>query len=77
MGQQPERRRKNRTYPEPPEGDYHIPSNEDSLSPCRKKKRNDDNLQGEFRKIKSPTYEGEMNTGEKAKEWLLGMREYF
>ena len=51
--------------PEPPERDFHSPSSDDSLSPCKKKQRNDDNLQGEFRNIKSPTYEGEMNTGEK------------
>ena len=29
---------------EPLEGEYHIPSSNDSLSPCRKKQRNDDNL---------------------------------
>ena len=77
MGQQPERRRKRRTYPEPLEGDYHSPSSDDSLSPWRNIQRNDDNLQGEFRKIKAPTYEGEMNTRDKAKEWLLGMTKYF
>ena len=30
--------------PEPPEGEYHSTSNDDSLSPCRKKQRNDDNI---------------------------------
>ena len=50
--------------PKPPERDYHNPSSDDSLSPSRKKRRNDDNLQGEFRKKKSPTYEGDMNTRE-------------
>ena len=39
--------------------------------------RSDDSLQGEFQKIRSLTYEGEVNTGEKAKEWLLGMSKYF
>ena len=29
-----------------------------------------------FRKIKAPTYEGEMNIGEKVEEILLGMRKY-
>ena len=48
-----------------------------SLSPCRKKQRNDKNLQGEFRKIKSPTYEGEVNTWEKVEEGILGMSKYF
>ena len=51
-----------------PEGDHHSLSSDDSLSRCRKKLRNDDNIQGEFRKIKSQTYEGEMNIGEKAEE---------
>ena len=59
---------------EPLEGDYHTISSDDSFSPSRNKLRNDGNLQGEFQKIKSPTYEGEMNTGEKAEERLLGMR---
>ena len=63
--------------PEPPERYYHNLSSDNYLSPCRKKQRNDENLQGEFRKIKSPTYEIEMNTREKAKEWLIGMRKYF
>ena len=27
--------------------------------------------------MKSPTYEREMNTGEKDEEWLLGMNKYF
>ena len=43
---------------EHPKRDYHSPSSDDSRSPCRKKHRNHDNLQGKFRKIKSPTYEG-------------------
>ena len=30
--------------PEAPEGDYHSISSDDSLSPCRKKLRNDDNI---------------------------------
>ena len=58
--------------PEPPERDYHSVSSDDSLSPCRKKQRNEDNLQGEFKKIKSPTYEREMNVGEKDEEWIIG-----
>ena len=40
-------------------------------------RRNDDNHQGEFRKIRAPTYEGEVNMGEKDEEWLLGMSKYF
>ena len=32
-----------------------------------------DSLQGDFRKIRASTYEGEVKTGEKAEELLLGM----
>ena len=63
--------------PEATKGYHHSPTSGDSLSPQRKRKRSDDNLQGEFRKIRASTYEGEVNTGEKAKEWLLGMSKYF
>ena len=63
--------------PKAPKADHHNPSSDDSLSPQRKKQRSNDSLQGEFRKIRAPTYEGEVNTGEKAKEWLLGMNKYF
>ena len=62
---------------EPSKIDYHSLSSDNSLSPSTKKQRNDDNRQGEFRKIRNPTYEGEMNTGEKDEEFLLGMRKYF
>ena len=55
-------------------GDHHSPTIDDSLSPRRKKQRSDDSLQGEFQKIRAPTYEGEVSTVEKAEEWLLGMR---
>ena len=48
-----------------PEKKYHSFSSEGSLSRYRKRHKNDDNLQGEFQKIKSPTYEGGINTGEK------------
>ena len=68
---------KEKHTPKPPEGDYHSLSSDDSLSPCIKKLRNDYNIKGEFRKIKSPTYEEEMNTWEKVEEWILGMRKYF
>ena len=63
--------------PEAPKGDHHSPSNDDSLSLGKRKQISDDNLQGEFRKIRSPTYEGEVNLGIKDKEWLLGMSKYF
>ena len=59
------------------EGDHHSPSSDDSLYPQRKKQRRNDSIQGEFRKIRAPTYEGEVNTREKAEEWLLGISKYF
>ena len=77
MGHHPKGRGKEECTLELLERYYHNLSSDNSLSPCRKKQRNDDNLQGEFRKIKSPTYEEEMNIGEKYEEWLLGMSKYF
>ena len=62
---------------EAPKGDHHSPSSDVSLSPRIKKQRSYDSLQGDFRKIRAPTYEGEVKTGEKDQEWLLGMRKYF
>ena len=58
-------------------GDHHSPSSDDSLSPRRKKQRSHDSLWGEFRKIRAPTYEGEVNTRKKDEEWLLGISKYF
>ena len=63
--------------PELPERDCHGLSNDNSISPCRKRQKIHDNLQGEFWKIKAPTYEGEMNIKERVEWWLLGMRKYF
>jgi hypothetical protein len=36
-----------------------------------------DSLQGELRKIKPPSFDGENKKGEDAEAWLLGMRKYF
>jgi hypothetical protein len=36
-----------------------------------------DSLQGELRKIKAPSFDGENKKREYAEEWLLGMRKYF
>ena len=63
--------------PEAPKGYHHSPSSDDSLSPQRKKQRSNDRLQREFRTIRAPTYEGEVNMGEKVEEWLLGTSKYF
>ena len=59
------------------EEEYQSSSSDGSPSPCKKTQKNDDILQGEFRKIKAPNYEGEMNTEEKTEEFLLGMNKYF
>ena len=63
--------------PEATKGDPHSLASDDSLSPRRKRQRSDNSLQGEFQKIRAQTYEGELNTGEKDEEWLLGMSKYF
>jgi hypothetical protein len=34
-------------------------------------------LQGELRKIKPPSFDGENRMGEDVESWLLGMRKYF
>ena len=73
----PREEEKQEHTPEPLEGESHSPSSDDSLSPCRKKPRSDDNIQGEFRKIRAPTYEGGVYIGEKVEEWLLGMNKIF
>ena len=73
----PRKERKEAHTPKRLEEVYHSPSSDNSLSPCRKKQRSDGNIPGDFRKIRASTYEREVNTGEKSKEWLLGMRKYF
>ena len=42
--------------PKATKGDHHSPTSDDSFSPQRKKQRSDDSLQGEFQKIRAPTY---------------------
>jgi hypothetical protein len=49
------------------------------LSPVRKHKRRSgvNELQGEMRNIKPPTFGGEHKKYEDAREWMLGMRKDF
>ena len=61
----PREEEKEERTPEAPKGDHHSPSSDDSLSPRIKKQRSNDSLQGEFQKIRAPTYAGEVNIGEK------------
>ena len=44
-------------------GDHHNPASDDSFSPQKERQRSDDSLQGEFQRIRAPTYEGEVNMG--------------
>jgi hypothetical protein len=34
-------------------------------------------LQGELKRLKPPTFDGEHRKGEEVEAWLLGMRKYF
>ena len=67
-------------------------SNEESVKHNRKKqdssKTNDDNknknkyrqykeIYGEFKKIKPPMFNGEIEKGEEVEAWLFGMKKYF
>jgi hypothetical protein len=52
------------------------PSAEDKTKPDRKRKQVD-HLEGEFKKIKPVTFDGESRKGEEAKAWLLDIKKYF
>jgi hypothetical protein len=49
------------------------------VSPVSHKRRKQeiDNLQGELRKIKPPSFDGEREREDDAKSWLLGLKRYF
>jgi hypothetical protein len=52
------------------------PSAEDKTIPDKKRKQAD-HLEGEFIKIKPPTFDGKYRTGEEAEAWLLDIKKYF
>jgi hypothetical protein len=52
------------------------PSAEDRTKTDRKRKQVD-HLEGEFKKIKPATFDGESMTGEEAEAWLLDIKKYF
>jgi hypothetical protein len=52
------------------------PSAEDKTIPDRKRKQTD-HLEGEFKKIKPTTFDGESRTGEESEAWLLDIKIYF
>ena len=43
----------------------------------KKKYRPYEEILGEFKKIKPPSFNGETKKGEEAESWLSGMRKYF
>ena len=42
-----------------------------------RKRKQLDHLEGEFKKIKPATFDGESRTGEEAEAWLLDIKKYF
>ena len=43
----------------------------------KKKYKTYEEISGEFKKIKPPTFNGETKKGEEAEAWLFGMKKYF
>ena len=58
---------------------YHTTSDssEAELYNSNKRYRPYDEISGEFKKIKPPTFNTETEKGEEAESWLSGMRKYF
>ena len=52
------------------------PLAEDKTIPDKKRKQTD-HLEGEFKKIKPTTFDGESRTGEEVEAWLLDIKKYF
>ena len=52
-------------------------SSEAEVNKKKKKYRPYEEISGEFKKIKPPTFNGETEKGEEAESWLSGMRKYF
>ena len=50
---------------------------ESSSSSLVRKRNKKDKFQGEYKKIKAPTFEGGMDFSDKYEEWLLEMKKYF
>jgi hypothetical protein len=78
----PERRRRsrshNRHYRLSPKHFGKETHSSSSPSPTIKhRKSGKDELKGEMKKIKPPTFDGEHKKEEDAETWLLGMRRYF
>ena len=58
---------------------YHTTSDssEDGLYGKKKKYKPYEEISGEFKKIKPPTFNGEIEKGEEAESWLSRMKKYF
>jgi hypothetical protein len=52
------------------------PSTKDKIKPDKKRKHVD-HIEGEFKKIKHTTFDGESRIGEEAEAWLLDIKKYF
>ena len=70
-------RRRRRTYSKSSDSED---SSGDSSSSSRKgkgKRPHRDCTRNEFKKAKPPTFDNEVNTGQEAEAWLLGIKKYF
>ena len=56
---------------------YTSDSSEDNYHSRKRKFKPYEEILGEFKKIKSPTFNGEIDKGEEAESWLSGMKKYF
>ena len=58
---------------------YHSTSdnNDDNQYTKKRKYKPYEEISGEFKKIKPPTFNGETEKGEEAESWLSGMKKYF
>ena len=52
-------------------------SDNSESSPPKRRHKPYEELSREFKKIKPPTFNGEVESGEEAEAWLSGMRKYF
>ena len=52
-------------------------SSDDNLYTKKRKYKPYEEISGEFKKIKPPTFNGETKKGEEAKSWLSKMNKYF
>ena len=56
---------------------YTSDSSEDNYHSRKRKFKAYQEISGEFKKIKPPTFNDETEKGEEAKSWLSGMKKYF